>query len=98
MENRTIYVANIPYSARTEDIRTHFEDIGEIRNCVLIQKKGIAFVEYAQRETAERALEEKQGTDIGGRPVRLDWAKPRSDNPHKNNEKHRPRPRRQERA
>ena len=79
----SIFVGNLPFRAEQEDIIELFASFGEVANCSLPlerdtgRKRGFAFVEMADEATEERAIEGLQGTELMGRPLRINKAEPR---------------------
>lgn len=80
----SIFVGNLPFRAEQEDIIELFANYGEVSNCSLPlerdtgRKRGFAFVEMADDAAEERAIEALQGTELMGRPLRINKAEPRS--------------------
>ena len=74
-----LYVGNLPWSASEEEVREMFAAIGETHSVSLIterdtgRSRGFAFVEMS-KESAERAISELNGKDLGGRPLRINEA------------------------
>ena len=79
----SIFVGNLPFRAEQEDIIELFASFGEVTNCSLPlerdtgRKRGFAFIEMADEATEERAIEGLQGTELMGRPLRINKAEPR---------------------
>ncbi|RCL55160.1 MAG: RNA-binding protein, partial [Synechococcus sp. MED-G71] len=79
----SIFVGNLPFRAEQEDIIELFASFGEVTNCSLPlerdtgRKRGFAFVEMVDEATEERAIEGLQGTEMMGRPLRINKAEPR---------------------
>ncbi|CAN6686052.1 unnamed protein product [Malus baccata var. baccata] len=71
----TIFVSNLPFSFTKSQLEETFSDIGPIRRCFLVMKKGstehrgFGFVQFAVTEDANRAVELKNGLSIGGRNI-----------------------------
>ncbi|RLW00693.1 hypothetical protein DV515_00008677 [Chloebia gouldiae] len=72
---RTLFLKNLPYRITEDDIREVFENALEVR--IVMNKdgnsKGMAYVEFKTEAEADKALEEKQGTEIEGRAVVIDF-------------------------
>ncbi|OWK58018.1 Nucleolin [Lonchura striata] len=72
---RTLFLKNLPYRITEDDIREVFENAVEVR--IVMNKdgnsKGMAYVEFKTEAEADKALEEKQGTEIEGRAVVIDF-------------------------
>jgi len=79
----SIFVGNLPFRAEQEDIAELFAPFGEVSNCSLPleretgRKRGFAFVEMADAESEGRAIEALQGTELMGRPLRINKAEPK---------------------
>lgn len=79
---RKLYVGNLPYSATESDLAEKFADSGTVESCKLItdrdtgQSKGFGFIEMATDSEAQAAIESLNGSDYGGRPMRVNEAKP----------------------
>ena len=80
-----IYVGNLPFTASEADIRALFSQHGTVESVSLPtdretgRPRGFGFVEMSQSD-ASRAIQNLNGQDMGGRPLRVNEAqdKPRS--------------------
>uniref|UniRef100_A0A8C5LRG2 Nucleolin n=1 Tax=Leptobrachium leishanense TaxID=445787 RepID=A0A8C5LRG2_9ANUR len=81
-DSRTLFVKNLPYSTSSEGLQEVFENAKEVRLPTGKDgsSKGIAYVEFNSEEDANKALEEKQGTEIEGRAIFLDFTGSKSQN------------------
>ncbi|KAM8954265.1 nucleolin isoform 4-T4 [Pelodytes ibericus] len=81
-DSRTLFVKNIPYSTTSEDLQEIFENAKEIRVPTGNDgsSKGIAYVEFNSEAEADKALEEKQGAELEGRAMFLDFTGDKSQN------------------
>ncbi|KAK6310410.1 hypothetical protein J4Q44_G00184650 [Coregonus suidteri] len=72
---KTLYVKNIPFAATKEDLKKVFDTAVEIRfpRGIGRPSKGIAYIEFKTEAIAEKVLEEKQGTDVQGRVIVIDF-------------------------
>ncbi len=79
----SIFVGNLPFRAEREDIVELFTPFGEVMNCSLPlerdtgRKRGFAFVEMADESIESAAIDGLQGTELMGRPLRINKAEPR---------------------
>lgn len=84
-----IYVGNLAYSLKSEDLKEMFAPFGEVsRASVIMDKatnrsKGFGFVEMADAASGNAAIKEMDGKDVGGRPLRVNEAQPRQDRPRR---------------
>ena len=74
-----IYVGNLPFSADEASVRALFAQHGTVDSVALIsdrdtgQPRGFGFVEMP-RADAERAIQNLNGQDMGGRPLKVNEA------------------------
>ena len=79
----SIFVGNLPFRAEREDVLQLFAPFGEVLNCSLPlerdtgRKRGFAFVEMADEAVELSAIDGLQGTELMGRPLRINKAEPR---------------------
>ncbi len=78
-----IYVGNIPYRLREEDLKEIFEEYGTVVSVKIItdkfsgRSKGFGFIEMPNNEEAQKAIEELNEAEVDGRNLRVNEAKPR---------------------
>ena len=83
---KSIYVGNLPWSATEEELRDLFGQFGGVTSVKLVsdrdtgRPRGFAFVEMEDADAAQ-AIEALEGTEFGGRPLRVNEAKPRAPRP-----------------
>ena len=79
----SIFVGNLPFRAEREDVIHLFAPFGEVLNCSLPlerdtgRKRGFAFIEMADEAIESSAIDNLQGTELMGRPLRINKAEPR---------------------
>ena len=79
----SIFVGNLPFRAEREDVLQLFAPFGEVLNCSLPlerdtgRKRGFAFIEMADEAIESKAIDGLQGTELMGRPLRINKAEPR---------------------
>ena len=80
-----IYVGNLPYNVTDADLRESFSRFGEVSQINLITdkftgaSKGFGFVEMASNSQADAAIKGLNGTDLHGRNITVNQAKPRTE-------------------
>ena len=80
---KKIYVGNLPFSATEDAVRDLFEVHGEVLSVNLItdretqRPRGFGFVEMA--DGADEAIEALNQTDMDGRSLNINEAKPREE-------------------
>ena len=81
-----IYVGNLSYEVTEEDLKGAFEAFGQVASAEIIKdkfsgrSKGFGFVEMSAKEEAQSAIAELNGTELKGRTLKVDEARPRSEN------------------
>jgi len=84
---KKIYVGNLPFSVKNEDLQQKFETFGTVESARVVtdrdsgRSKGFGFVEMATDEDAQKAIEGLNGADFGGRNVTVNEAKPQESRP-----------------
>jgi len=80
---KKLFVGNLSYSATEDEIRELFAQFGEVLSVKLItdretgRPRGFGFVEMEDAE-ADAAVTGLNGTDVGGRSLRVDEARERA--------------------
>ncbi len=80
-----IYVGNLSYQMTDEDLRAAFEVYGEVSSARVLRdketgrSKGFGFVEMTNDSDAEEAIKALDNSQIGGRNVKVNQARPRTD-------------------
>ena len=78
-----IYVGNLPFSATDSEVRELFGQHGTVESVSLItdretgRPRGFGFVEMSRADAA-RAIQNLNGKDLGGRPLRVNEAQERT--------------------
>ena len=78
-----IYVGNLPFRCSEDELRDAFAQFGEVSSAKIIsdrytgQSRGFGFVEMPSGEEAETAIKALDGTDLGGRNIKVNEARPR---------------------
>jgi RNA recognition motif-containing protein len=79
-----IYVGNISYKVRDEELLKEFESFGKVESARIIKdqysgrSKGFGFVEMPDDFEAEAAIERLNGREIKGRKIKVNMAKARA--------------------
>lgn len=82
----TIYVGNLPFSATEDELRGLFERHGKVESVKLVndretgRPRGFGFVDMPANE-AQSAIQQMNGFEMGGRPLRVNEAQERPARP-----------------
>ena len=84
-----LYVGNMSYSTGETELKNAFADFGTVDAVTLItdrdtgRAKGFGFVEMADANEANAAIEAINGTKQGGRELVVNEARPREERPRR---------------
>ncbi|XWS25661.1 hypothetical protein CRYUN_Cryun27aG0086700 [Craigia yunnanensis] len=73
--NTTIFVGGLDPNVTEEDLRQPFSQYGEIVSVKIPVRKGCGFIQFANRNNAEEALQKLNGAVIGKQTLRLSWGR-----------------------
>lgn len=77
-----LFVGNLEYTVTAEDLREAFSQAGTVADAVVISDKmsgrsrGFGFVEMSSDDEAKAAIEKINGTEIKGRKINVNEARP----------------------
>jgi len=83
MSGKKIYVGGLPYSVSDGQLEELFSAHGSVESARVItdrmtgRSKGFGFVEMASESEAEAAINSLNGTQLGGRTLTVNEARPR---------------------
>jgi RNA recognition motif-containing protein len=78
-----LYVGNLAYAVSNDDLHELFSEVGQVQSAVVItdkfsaQSKGFGFVEMTTAQEAADAIQRFDGTELKGRNLKVNEAKPR---------------------
>ena len=82
-----IYAGNLSFQLSEDDLRAAFEAHGAVESATIImdratgRSKGFGFVEMSDDDQAKAAMEALNGSDLDGRAMNVNEARPREDRP-----------------
>ena len=80
-----IYVGNLSYKMTDDELKDIFAQHGAVSSCKIImdretnRSKGFGFVEMDNSSEGESAIQALNGSEVGGRSLRVNEARPRTD-------------------
>ena len=83
MNSKKLYVGGLPYSISDRQLEELFSAHGSVESAHVItdrttgRSKGFGFVEMSSQSEAEEAIEKLNQTDMEGRSITVNEAKPR---------------------
>jgi RNA recognition motif-containing protein len=76
MKGRKLYVGNLSHSVTNGDLEELFADYGDVEKVNIIEGKGFGFIEMYSRSEADRAKQALNGSELKGRILRVNEARP----------------------
>jgi RNA recognition motif-containing protein len=78
-----LYVGNLPYRAREEDLKSFFASAGDVTEAIVPltddrRSKGFGFVQFGDEASFKNALA-MDGQQMDGRALRINEARPREE-------------------
>ncbi len=86
MDNK-LYVGNLPYSMRDDDLQQQFAQFGSVNSAKVMvdrdtgRSKGFGFVEMGSRDEAQAAIRGLNGQSFENRALVVNEARPREERP-----------------
>lgn len=80
-----IYVGNLSYDIKDNDLQRAFEAFGTVNSAKVItdretgRSKGFGFVEMSSKSEGEAAVAELNGSELSGRTITVNEARPKSE-------------------
>src|SRR3989344_3980510 len=80
--SKRLFVGGLPFSLTNPQLEEMFSQYGTIVNCTIItdqysgQSKGFGFVELEDDAAADKAIEELNNSEVGGRKIVVNVARP----------------------
>lgn len=80
-----IYVSNLSFKLQDEDLRQVFAPFGQVASAKVIRdnhsgrSRGFGFVEMSNDDEARAAIEKLNGTEVDGRALVVNEARPRKE-------------------
>jgi RNA recognition motif-containing protein len=80
-----IYVGNLSYDTKEDDLRELFAQAGTVASVALIkdrdtgQSKGFAFIEMSNQSEAEKAIQMFNEYTLANRPLKVNLARPKEE-------------------
>jgi len=82
-----LFVGGLPYSTTNDELQDLFAAHGTVASAVVIndretgRSKGFGFVEFEDDNEAKEAIKALDGSELGGRKIIVNEARPREDRP-----------------
>lgn len=80
-----IYVSNLSFNVKDEDLRGYFASYGEVSSATVItdretgRSKGFGFIEMPDETAARKAISELEQSTVDGRQIKVSEARPKTE-------------------
>jgi RNA recognition motif-containing protein len=84
---KNIFVGNLSFNTAEDELRQLFASYGQVDRVSILtdretgRSRGFAFVEMANAEEGEKAIAGLNGTQVGGRTINVNEARPKAERP-----------------
>ena len=81
-----LFVGGLPFSTTDDELKDVFAAHGAVASATVVRdrdsgrSKGFGFVEYENDEEGKKAQEALNGSEMGGRTITVDLARPKENN------------------
>ena len=82
---KNIFVGNLSFNTSEEELRQIFEPYGQVDRVSILtdrdtgRSRGFGFVEMANSEEGEKAITSLNGSQVGGRTINVNEARPKTE-------------------
>lgn len=79
-----LFVGNLTFATTNGELENLFTEFGDVERAQVItdrdtgRSRGFGFVEMSSSDAADKAISSLNGKDVGGRQLKVNIAKPRS--------------------
>ena len=84
---KKLYVGGLPYTTTADELKAHFAQAGAVEDATVISDKmtgrsrGFGFVTMPNDDEADKAISMFDGSDMGGRKIMVNEARPMAERP-----------------
>ncbi|MFH1971272.1 MAG: RNA-binding protein [Patescibacteria group bacterium] len=77
-----LFVGNLDFTVKSDDLKAHFSTIGTVIDAVVIsdrmtgRSRGFGFIEFSSDEEAKTAIEKLNNSELNGRNITVNEARP----------------------
>ena len=85
MDNKKLFVGNLPWGINNDSLRELFASVGEVIEAMVItdrmsgRSKGFGFVTFATEEAAQAAIAQLNEKEVEGRKIIVNVARPKEE-------------------
>jgi RNA recognition motif-containing protein len=85
VDNKKLFIGNLPWSITSDSLRDLFSQVGEVVEAMVItdrmsgRSKGFGFVTFATEEAAQAAIQQMNEKEVDGRKIIVNVARPKEE-------------------
>lgn len=87
MASQNLFIGSLAFATTDDGLKAHFEQVGPVESARVItdrdsgRSKGFGFVQMANDDDNQKAIDELNGKELDGREINVSIAKPKEDRP-----------------
>ena len=87
--SKKLFVFSLAWATNDDGLNAHFATIGPVESAKVItdrdsgRSKGFGFVEFENEDDAKKAIEQLNNSELDGRTITVNEARPREDRPRR---------------
>ena len=88
--SQNLFVGGIAYATTEDTLKNYFEQIGEVASAKIAleretgRSRGFGFIEFVDEANNQKAIDELDGTELEGKRLKINIARPKEDRPRSN--------------
>ncbi len=88
---KKLFVGSLAWATTDDSLQAHFASVGTVASAKVVtdresgRSRGFGFVEYENDAEADAAIEKLNNSELDGRQITVNEARPREDKPRDNN-------------
>lgn len=89
MAQQNLFVGSLAYATTDDGLKDFFSQVGEVASAHVItdrhsgRSKGFGFVEFANADDNQKAIDQLNGKELDGREINVTIARPREERPRR---------------
>lgn len=86
--SKKLFIGSLSWNTSEDELRSHFSTYGDLEEAIIIsdnagRSKGFGFVTFVNDADADKAIAELNGSQLGGRAIVVNEARPKTDRPRR---------------
>lgn len=83
LEEAKLFIGNLSWGSTDDSLAAAFDEFGDVIDSKVVtdrftgKSRGFGFITFAEAESADKAMENLNGAEVDGRPIRIDRANKR---------------------